>query len=135
MDPLVHHLISCTFGAQLCTRRDDIRDALAGVPKDMGVRQVETGAAMPSTPHLDHPRADIAFIGDDDSRRHLDVTVVSATSRQALQGGSGNKVGVSAKQVEQAKINKYKPIDVKPLVLESGGRVGPAFAELVKSHS
>ena len=88
---------------------------------------------MPSTPHLDHPRADIAFIDGDDNRRYPDVTVVSATSRQALQGGSGNKIGVSAKQGEQAKINKYKPIDVKPLVLESGGRVGQLVGSLLPS--
>ena len=40
---------------------------------------------------------------------------------------------VSAKQGDQAQINKSKPIDVKPLVLESGGRVGLAFTELIKS--
>ena len=105
---------------------------MAGVLKDLRVRHVETEVALPSTPRLEFPRADITYSDDDDMTTHLDITIVAATSQQALQGGSNNKVGDAAKQSAQAKRAKYEPHVMLPLVIETGGHVGAEFCTFVK---
>ena len=132
MDPKGRHLLSCQSGAQLCTRHDELHDAMAGVLKDLGMRQVETEVSLPPTPKLEFPRSNIAFCDDDGVIAHLDLTVVAATSQQALQGGAHTKAGVAAEQSAQAKRAKYDPHEVLPLVIESGGRVGVEFSNFVK---
>ena len=97
---------------------------MAGALKELGMRQVETEVASPPTPKLEFPRSDITCCDDDDMTTHLDITIVAATSQQALQGGSENKAGVAATQSAQAKRAKYEPRVMLPLVIESGGRVG-----------
>ena len=105
---------------------------MAGALKDLGRRHLETEVALPSTPKLEFPRADITYSDDDCMTTRLDITIVAATSQQALQGGSNNKVGVAAKQSAQAKRAKYEPRVMLLLVIESGGRVGAEFVTFVK---
>ena len=89
-------------------------------------------SACPPTPTLKHPRADVSLVDEDECQTHLDLTIVSATSQQALQAGASSKVGVAAKQSERAKKSKYDPHLVTPLVLESGGRAVSEFSQFIK---
>ena len=63
---------------------------------------------------------------------HIDLTVVSATSREALHRGSADREGVTAELGAHRKRQKYANIAVMPFVLEDSGRLGEDALGLVR---
>ena len=55
---------------------------------------------------------------------HIDLTIVSATAREALGKGSATKDGAAARSAEARKRAKYPLCAVLPFVLEDHGRLG-----------
>ena len=60
---------------------------------------------------------------------HLDTTVASALSVEALRAGSAARPGVAAELAEQGKRRDYPNIAIVPIAVEDHGRLGaPALA-------
>ena len=112
-------------------------DACCGVLKnwleEMGCA-VETEVVLPTAANgLDEPRMDLivrapGILGP----IHIDLTVVSPTSREALRRGAADREGVTAELGADGKRVKYNNITVTPFVLESSGRLGADALGLVR---
>ena len=59
-----------------------------------------------------------------DSPVHIDLTIVSPVSREALARGSADREGTAAMMAASRKRAKYPLIAVLPFVIEEGGRLG-----------
>ena len=86
------------------------------------MREVDVPTASPDRPEA---RMDLVVRAPTCAGQfHVDLTVVDAASREALQRGAADRDGAAAKVAADHKRRKYPNIDVIPFVLEDHGRLG-----------
>ena len=127
------HARTCPVGGWRMRKHDACCGALKNWLEEMGCH-VDVEVVMPTAANgLDEPRMDLivrapGVLGP----IHIDVTVVSATSREALKRGSADREEVTADLGAARKRQTYSNIAVVPFVLEESGRLGADALSLVR---
>ena len=63
---------------------------------------------------------------------HIDLTVISAVSADALGNGSALRDGVASALAARCKIRKYANTEVYPFPIEDHGRIGESAVTVVR---
>jgi hypothetical protein len=119
------HARSCPIGGWRVRRHDALRNAVQAWCEEQGC-QVEREPAVPGASEtLIEARMDLIVRAPNIAGPlYLDVTIVSATSREALGKGSANCDGAAAQVAARRKREKYPLLAVTPFVVEEHGRLG-----------
>jgi len=133
LDPLGVHARSCPSGGWLKHRHDAARDVLGDWCEEHGCR-VEREAVLPfAAPARPEARIDlVVHVPGRGVPAHVDVSIVSALSVEALQKGSASQDGRAAEIAENSKRRDYPGIRVTPFVVEDHGRYGEEAAKFVR---
>ena len=127
------HTIGCCCAGLRVQSHDDFAKVLAGVLRSLGASSVDDRQPAVALPDGTSACADLAYSTPDGTLVFGDVTIVSATSAQALRGGSAKRDGVACAVGEQAKRKTYQRRPVAALVVERGGRFGRDLHRLLKT--
>ena len=124
LDAQGKHTLSCPKGGDMVGRHDETRDVMIGLLRGLGAQVVCREVVLDALTDL---RMDIQYTGPRAALINCDITLVSPTSAQAMRSRADNRNGVAAGIAEGVKRRTYRQHGVVPLVLEHGGRAGPAF--------
>ena len=127
------HACVCERGGGVTRRHDALRDKLAArLAQDLGVA-VHKEQVLPELDFTDaqgilHPgRMDLVVALPGAAPALLDLTVVSPWSANGpLEVAAASRDGAAAERAEDRKRRRYPGGRVVPMVLETGGRWGPA---------
>ena len=133
LDPYGTHARYCPVGGWLVKRHDEARDIIGDWCEEhhcLVQREVTLPSANPSRPEA---RMDlVVYPAGACSPIYVDVSIVSAVSREALSKGSAHYDGKAAEIAERAKRRDYPLINVTPFIVDDHGRLGPEALSFVR---
>ena len=133
LDPKGAHARSCTVGGWLVRRHDAVCAALAAWAEQQDCNVYREAILPNANPAAAQARMDLLIHAPGVAGPiYVDVTIVSAVSREALRSGSGSRSGVAAEIAARRKARAYPSISAIPFVIEDHGRFGKDAMRLLR---
>ena len=133
LDPHGTHARYCAVGGWLVRRHDAGRDILGEWCEEHHCN-VHWEVIMPTAnPRRPEARMDlVVHVPGHSAPFHVDISIASAMSQEALQGGAARHDGKAADIAAKGKHRDYPNITVTPFIVEDHGRFGTDALEVVR---
>ena len=132
LDAKGQHARSCAVGGWLVRRHNAACAVLCEWAEQQNCLVYREVVLPTSAPDRPEARIDLVIRPPGAGALYIDLTVVSALTREALQHGSARRDGAAATVAARHKRAKYPQCQVTPFVIEDHGRLGEDAVALIK---